>query len=285
MPPAEPLIRTVADTARWVAYYRAVETDRPDALFRDRFARALAGERGARIAQAMTGGRLSDNPWPFTARTVLMDDMLLAEIAAGADMVINLAAGLDARPYRLALPPTLTWVEVDTDSLITEKEELLRNQPAACRVERHRRDLTDAAIRKRFFAELAPRTQRAVVLSEGLVMYLDPADVDGLARDLAAIPAVRSWILDMYHPRILRTGRRGKMGRMLAEANAQFRFAPPEGLRFFEPAGWAAAEIRSTLLEAKRMGRLSWFLRLMVSLFERGPEEAYSWSAVCRLKR
>jgi O-methyltransferase involved in polyketide biosynthesis len=46
----EPLVRDISDTALWVAYYRAQETDRPDALFHDPFARALAGERGQKIS-------------------------------------------------------------------------------------------------------------------------------------------------------------------------------------------------------------------------------------------
>jgi O-methyltransferase involved in polyketide biosynthesis len=43
-------------------------------------------------------------------------------------MVINLAAGLDARPYRLQLPAGLTWVEVDVEDLIAQKEELLKDE-------------------------------------------------------------------------------------------------------------------------------------------------------------
>jgi O-methyltransferase involved in polyketide biosynthesis len=46
----DPLVRDISDTARWAAVYRARETARPDAGFRDPFARALAGERGERIA-------------------------------------------------------------------------------------------------------------------------------------------------------------------------------------------------------------------------------------------
>ena len=41
-------VRNISDTARWVAYFRARETQRPDALFRDPFAERLAGERGFR---------------------------------------------------------------------------------------------------------------------------------------------------------------------------------------------------------------------------------------------
>src|SRR4030095_11149477 len=44
-------LRNISDTAHWVAFYRALESERPDALFRDPFARRLAGERGARITE------------------------------------------------------------------------------------------------------------------------------------------------------------------------------------------------------------------------------------------
>jgi O-methyltransferase involved in polyketide biosynthesis len=58
----EPLIRDISDTARWAAIYRAWETERPDAIFRDLFARRLAGERGAQIAQTLEAG--NPNAWP-----------------------------------------------------------------------------------------------------------------------------------------------------------------------------------------------------------------------------
>ena len=109
--PAEPLIRNVSDTARWVAVYRAQESERRDAHFHDRFARRLAGERGEQIAKSMPLG--SDSAWSMITRTYLIDALVRAEIGRGADMVINLAAGLDSRPYRMELPNTLRWVEVD----------------------------------------------------------------------------------------------------------------------------------------------------------------------------
>ena len=52
----EPLIRDISDTARWMAVYRARESERPDAVFTDPFARRLAGERGEQIANAMPFG-------------------------------------------------------------------------------------------------------------------------------------------------------------------------------------------------------------------------------------
>jgi O-methyltransferase involved in polyketide biosynthesis len=90
------LIHNISDTARWAAVYRARETERPDALFRDPFARRLAGERGEEIANAIAFS--NKNTWSWIARTYLFDHFITQEIAGGCDLVINLAAGLDARP-------------------------------------------------------------------------------------------------------------------------------------------------------------------------------------------
>src|ERR687885_2875128 len=99
-------IENVSDTARWVAVYRAMETARPDAIFRDPYAERLAGERGRAIVDTMRHGR--SRAWSMIVRTALFDEVLL-ELVRGrqADLVLNLAAGLDARPWRPARPPEL----------------------------------------------------------------------------------------------------------------------------------------------------------------------------------
>src|ERR1700738_2085835 len=107
-PQTGPLIRNVSDTARWVAVYRAQETERPDPIFRDPFARRLAGERGEQIARMMPLG--GGNAWSMITRTYLIDRLITAELRRGADMVVNLAAGLDSRPYRMQLSPSLRWI-------------------------------------------------------------------------------------------------------------------------------------------------------------------------------
>ena len=57
-------IENVSDTARWVAYYRAMETDRRDARFRDPYARRLAGPEGQRIVEEMPRGKAT--AWAMT---------------------------------------------------------------------------------------------------------------------------------------------------------------------------------------------------------------------------
>jgi hypothetical protein len=95
-------IRNVSDTALWVAIYRAMESERPDAIFRDPYARRLGGERGQAIVDAMPRGKVMS--WPMVVRTAVMDEIVLRCVRQGAATVLNLAAGLDARPYRLDLP-------------------------------------------------------------------------------------------------------------------------------------------------------------------------------------
>ena len=102
-------IRHISDTALWVAVYRAQESELTDAVFRDPYARKLAGDRGMQIAAAMPFAQR--HSWSYTARTWLVDQVIEREVQQGTDMVINLATGLDSRPYRMQLP----FASVDRD--------------------------------------------------------------------------------------------------------------------------------------------------------------------------
>jgi len=101
-------IRNISDTALWVAMYRAFESERPDALFCDPHARRLAGERGEAIVHSLPRGRTL--AWPMIVRTAVMDEIIVRCVSEGARTVFDLAAGLDARPFRLALIPIIGWI-------------------------------------------------------------------------------------------------------------------------------------------------------------------------------
>ena len=281
-PHSEPLIRNVSDTARWVAVYRARETERPDAHFRDPFARRLAGERGEQIAKSMPLGR--DNDWSMITRTYLGDQLINEQVQQGVDMVINLAAGLDARPYRMQLPPSLKWVEVDLPEILSYKEEILRDEKPMCFLERIRLDLSNASARRDLFAELGRRSKKALVITEGLLIYLNADEVAGVAKDLAVPPSFDSWILDIASPGLLRMLAK-RIAKQLHQA-APFKFAPQEGPNFFLPYGWKPMDVRSLLKNAARLKRLSFFMSLLALL----PETEKSrrdrpWSGVCLLKK
>ena len=281
MVPTEPLIRNISDTAQWVATYRARETERPDALFRDPYAKRLAGERGEQIASAMPN--VSGTDWPFVMRTYLFDRYIHSEVERGVDTVLNLAAGLDARPYRMPLPASLAWIEVDLPDLLAYKTRVLAAERPVCALERVPLDLSNTSERRALFDRVASRAKKVLVLSEGLLIYLTADAVGALARDLAANRTFERWIVDVASPGLLQLLQK-RMGAMVSEAGTPYVFAPAEGPAFFEPCGWKPIDVESVFDAAARARRLPLFMRLMSILPQpKGPRRI--WSGVCLLQR
>lgn len=246
-------IEHVSDTARWVAVYRAMESERPDALFRDPFARQLAGEKGSEIVRTMKDARTM--AWAMIVRTQLFDEIIMAEIASDRiDLVLNLAAGLDARPWRLELPVTLQWVDVDLPEILRYKLETLGDAKPKCAYEAVEADLTSATSRRALFARIGAQASRVLVVTEGLLIYLSEADVGALASDLHASPSFARWVIDLASPRLLKMMTKS-WGKAVAAGNAPFRFAPANGTDFFREFGWDERAFYSTMEEAERLDR------------------------------
>jgi len=279
----EPLIRDISDTARWMAVYRARETERPDAVFRDPFARALAGERGEQIAQALPFG--DEHSWSFLARTYLFDRFVTRLVKHGVDLVVNLAAGLDTRPYRMELPASLRWVEVDLPDILDYKEEILGGATPVCALERVRLDLSNVDARRGVFDRLGRGSRMALILSEGLLIYLMAPEVGALALDLVKPGSFQFWVVDVVSPGLLEM-MKARTGALVTEAGAPYLFAPPEGPSFFTAYGWTVAEVRSIMKTAAKLGRLPFTLRVLSMLPESsGPQGSRPWSGVCLLAR
>jgi methyltransferase (TIGR00027 family) len=278
----ETLVSNVSDTARWVAVYRAWESARPDALFSDPYAARLAGEHGTAIASKVP--RRARSGWPMIVRTKVMDDLILASIADGCDRVLNLAAGFDTRPYRLRLPDALPWIEADLPAMIDEKEKLLADAKPVCRLSREKVDLAEDAQRSQFLVRALSGARQVLVVTEGLLGYLDDHQVSQLARDLAARPAIRWWILDQASPAILKMMQRG-MGNHLS--NAPLKFGPAEGVALFEALSWQPLDIHSVLHEAARLRRLPFLFRLFARLPGPNPRRLGKarWSGIVRYER
>jgi methyltransferase (TIGR00027 family) len=279
----EPLIRDISDTARWMAVYRARENERHDAVFKDPFARALAGERGERIASALKF--TEENAWSFIARTYLFDRFVSRLVQHGTDTIVNLAAGLDTRPYRMELPASLRWVEVDLPDIFDYKEEILGDAKPVCELERVRLDLSNEDGRRGLFADIGRRAKHVAVISEGLIIYLMPDAVAALARDLAGPPAFQHWILDLASPGLMEM-MKSSVGGAMSAAGAPFIFAPAEGPPYFSAHGWQPIEVRSLLKTAAKLGRLPLTLRMFAMFPEsNGVQGSRPWSAVCLFAR
>lgn len=278
------LIRNVSDTALWVAAYRAWESSRPDALFHDAFAAQLAGERGQKIARAMARRGGMGNGWPIITRTKIIDDYILRTIAEGCDRVLNLAAGLDTRPYRLDLPAELLWIEVDLPEILEHKQRVLQGQAPVCQLQRRGVDLSEAQARSRLFEDVSNGATQVLVISEGLLVYLDPEVVRALSKELLAHSSVRWWVTEIASPGILNRMNRGASVEL---ASAPMKFAPDNGVAFFEEQGYKPRDLRSLFKEGARFKRVPWFLRPFALLPDADPRAPGNrpYTAVLRLER
>ena len=274
----------ISDTARWVAVYRAMETERPDAIFKDPFARRLAGAQGEAIVQALPQGRTW--AWPMIVRTAVFDEMILRTVAAdGVGTVLNLAAGLDTRPFRLPLPGDVRWIDADLPDMIAYKRAQLATETPRCRLEFVEIDLRDAERRRALFARAVERGP-VLAITEGLLIYLTADQAGALADDLASA-GLRWWLLDIASPRLLKMMLK-TWQRPLADAGAPFQFAPEESTRFFEPHGWREREWRSIWEESlrlKRSMRLAWLWNFIGRFYpKRTREQLRRFSGVALLE-
>lgn len=264
------VIEHVSDTAFWVAYYRWIETQRPDALFKDPLSIKLVGDRGAKLAKHMGIERAM--AWSMALRTWIIDRYILEQVAAGCNGFINLGAGLDTRPYRLDLPADFQWIEVDFAHVVDYKNDILKDDKPVCRLTRIACDLADDEARGQLLNELNLVSENLCVLTEGVIPYLNNEEVSSLAWDLCAQSHITHWITDYFSPLFNRMSARGKIRRRLAQ-NAPFRFNPgpnpgdwPE---FFAANGWTIAEMRFSGDEGTKIGRglpAGWLGRLLMPL-------------------
>jgi hypothetical protein len=71
--------------------------------------------------------------------------------------VLNLAAGLDARPYRLDLPADLRWLHVDMPEMVDYFRTGMAGETPKCRLEFIPADLRDARSAAQCFAKARRR--------------------------------------------------------------------------------------------------------------------------------
>jgi methyltransferase (TIGR00027 family) len=206
--------------------------------------------------------------WQAAIRTVVIDEFIAGALGEGVDTVLNLGAGLDARPYRMTLPPSLLWIEADQSGIVDYKEERLRGEEPRCRLERVRVDLADAAARRRLFTDVDARAAKLLVLTEGVIPYLTVEEAAALAGDLRALKRIAGWIVDYISPQAMEY--RNRMGMARAMRNAPFHFAPPDPFAFWRAHGWRVKTIRYLEEEGRRLGRpapLPFIARALIALF------------------
>jgi len=195
------LASSVGATATMVAASRALASREPDPLLDDRFAEPLVRAVGHPFFTRMLDGQIpldsDDSPMTMqqrreqmTVRTRFFDDFLTTATAGGVRQAVILAAGLDARAYRLAWPAGMVVFEVDQPEVIAFKTETLAGIGAEPTAERRTvsvdlRNDWPAALRDKGFDAAAPTAW----IAEGLLPYLPPEAQDRLLDHITALSA------------------------------------------------------------------------------------------------
>ena len=262
-------------TAYWTAAVRALEHARPDRLFSDPWAQALAGEIGA----AWIAGRTPESVVPIVLRTRYFDDFLLRIVEQyPIRQIVMLAAGLDTRAYRLPWPAGMRFFELDQAELLAYKGQMLGMAGAKPAGERQTIgiDLSSdwpAALRQHGFDPAHP----AVWMLEGFLFYLAEADLVKILDGVCQLAAPGSWLgFDCINSLVLTSPYTRKWVEMQAAQGAPWIGALDDPLGFLAERGWKADMTQAGAPEADH-GR--WTLPVFPVLM---PGMPHNWYVTAR---
>ena len=208
------LASSVGATATMVAAARAVASNEDNPIINDPFAAPLVRAVGLDFFRRVVDGDISTEETPegglagpqvetdsIAVRTRFFDDFFLNAARDGIRQAVILAAGLDARAYRLSWPNGSVVYEVDQPQVIEFKTTAMASLGAAPSAERRTvgidlRDDWPAALRSSGFDVTRPTSWSA----EGLLMYLPPEAQDRLFDNITSLSAPGSMLATEFHP-------------------------------------------------------------------------------------
>lgn len=205
------LASSVGATATMVAAQRALAAAGPEPLIDDPFAAPLVRAVGIDVYTRLVNGEIpvtEDSPFDpermahgMGLRTRFFDRFFLDAADVGVRQMVILAAGLDARAYRLAWPAGTVVYEVDLPAVIEFKTATLAGLGAEPTAERRTvavdlRDDWPAALIAAGFDPAAPTAWTA----EGLLVYLPGAAQDALFDNITALSAPGSRLACEFIP-------------------------------------------------------------------------------------
>ncbi len=227
-------------TATWTAAVRAMESARPDPLFSDPWAAALAGTVGA----AWIAQRSPDSVAPMVLRTRYFDDFLHTLVfERGIRQVVLLAAGLDTRAFRLAWPDQTTLFELEQAPVLQYKEDVLRSQGAspACTRRVVAADLT-GPWQEALFANGFNREAPTGWLLEGCLFYLPGEVMVALLDEVARLAAPGSWLgFDIVNSEVLASPWTRPWVEMQAQQGAPWLGTLDDPVGFLAERGWTTS--------------------------------------------
>lgn len=181
----------VSLSSRMTAAVRAIETQRPDGLFKDHLPALLAGEDI--IAEITPNAQeYEDNGRPVViVRTRFFDDFLMSNRCSQIRQVVILGSGMDTRAFRLPWLPNTHIYELDRPEVLQYKTSILGNRETSCHRHLIGVDITqpwaDKLIASGYEVEIP-----SIWLMEGLLYYLNEEKVHETLKIITQLSAPQS---------------------------------------------------------------------------------------------
>lgn len=192
-------IYDVTQTALISAGCRALEHDRIDAIIQDPFAKLFLDiDYDQVFASFIDAPNFNLFQTSIAVRTNVIDKMLMNTILEKKiEQVIHIGAGFDTRPYRLTLPQSLIWWEIDHEKVNSKKTQILSALSTKCDLRRQDLDLNDMDEMSHFIEEKIDPNKITLILSEGLLIYLHRETVATYLSIFSKIKRCAYWITDI----------------------------------------------------------------------------------------
>jgi O-methyltransferase involved in polyketide biosynthesis len=189
-------LNTVSQTLLIPLYFRAMESQRPDALVRDPKAVELVAQLHCDFSDVQ---RMKNEQVNFLLRMREFDRLARAFLAAHpAGVIVDLGCGLDTRFERVD-NGQVNWYGLDLPEVIELRKELLEETPRSHFIGRSVLDFSwmDA------LNGLAGKD--ILFLAEGVLVYLDEADVKRLVQALTERFPGAELVCEAYSPVVVRS--------------------------------------------------------------------------------
>ncbi len=185
--------KIVPFTSLLIAAERAIETERENALFKDPYARKLAGEEAFLALDPKKNIITKQKGRPYIpVRTRFFDDFLIRS-ASQCNQIIILGAGMDTRAFRLNLPENTHIYEIDQPEVLDYKNTILQNVSPNNNCHSIKADLRFPWIHLLLESGYC-QDQPSIWLLEGLLYYLTEIEVNQLLKTISDVSAKNSYI-------------------------------------------------------------------------------------------
>jgi methyltransferase (TIGR00027 family) len=180
-------------TSLLIAAERAIETERENSLFKDPFARQLAGEETFALLDPEKNIVIRENGRPYIpVRTRFFDDFLL-HCVSQCNQIVILGAGMDTRAFRLNIPENTHIYEIDQAEVLDYKNAILRDVSPKSHRHTIKADLRFPWIHLLLESGYC-QDQPSIWLLEGLLYYLTEIQVHELLKLISDVSAKNSYL-------------------------------------------------------------------------------------------